>query len=207
MDPIARDYDALAAEYARHVAGELAHKPMDRAWLTQFATAMAGRGVIADLGCGPGHVAAFLTAAGAETLGLDISPGMIAMAHAAHPALAFEVADMRALAAQPARFAGAIAMYSLIHLAPAELHPALLACHASLRPGGEFRAAVHLGEGVLHPEALWGVPITLGFRLFAPGALEAALEAAGFRVTESLTREPYPEVEYPSRRAYVTARA
>lgn len=207
MDPIARDYDALAAEYARHLTDELAQKPMDRAWLSDFAAAMAGRGLVADLGCGPGHVSAFLAAAGAEMLGLDLSAGMIAAARAAQPALAWEVGDLRALAARPHRFAGAIAMYSLIHLAPDELPGALAACHACLRPGGEFRAAVHLGEGVLRPEALWGVPITLEFRLFAEGALEAALEAAGFRVTESLVREPYPGVEYPSRRAYVTARA
>lgn len=207
MDRIARDYDALAAEYARHVAGELAHKPMDRAWLKQFASEMAGQGLVADLGCGPGHVAAFLAAAGAETLGIDLSPGMIAVARAAHPALAWEVGDLRQLGARPGRFVGAIAMYSLIHLDEAELPEALSACRRSLAPGGAFRAAVHLGEGVLRPGALWDVPITLGFRLFAEGALEAALEAAGFHVTESLVREPYPEVEYPSRRAYVTARA
>jgi SAM-dependent methyltransferase len=207
MDPTARDYDALAAAYARHVAGELAHKPMDRGWLTQFAAGMAGRGLVADLGCGPGHVAAFLAAAGAETLGIDISPGMIAVARAAHPSLAWEVGDLRELGARPGRFAGAIAMYSLIHLDEADLPQALSACHASLAPGGAFRAAVHLGEGVLRPGALWDVPVTLGFRLFAEGALEAALEAAGFHVTESLVRQPYPEVEYPSRRAYVTARA
>lgn len=207
MDPTARDYDALAAEYARHVAGELAHKPMDRAWLQGFARGMAGRGLVADLGCGPGHVAAFLAAEGAGTLGLDISPAMVALARAAHPTLAWEVGDLRALGERPGRFAGAVAMYSLIHLEEAELPAALRACHRALIPGGVFRAAVHLGEGVLRPEAMWGVPVRLGFRLFAEGALDDALRAAGFTVTESLVREPYPEVEYPSRRAYVTARA
>lgn len=207
MDATARDYDALAAEYARHVAGELDHKPMDRAWLREFAAEMAGRGLVADLGCGPGHVAAFLAAEGVETLGLDLSPGMIAEARATHPSLAWEVGDLRALGTRPGRFAGAIAMYALIHLEAAELAQALRACHRALIPGGAFRAAVHLGEGVLRPEAMWGVPVTLGFHLFAEGALEAALEAAGFTVTESRVREPYPEVEYPSRRAYVTARA
>lgn len=202
MDPIARDYDALASAYAREVSGELAHKPMDREWLTDFAARMAGRGVVADLGCGPGHVTAFLAAAGAEVLGLDLSPGMVKQARGAHPGLRFEVADMRALSG---RFAGIVAMYALIHLEPEELAAALAACHACLEPGGEFRAAVHLGEGVLRPGELWGVPIALGFRMFAPGELESALEAAGFVVASSLVREPYPGVEYPSRRLYVTA--
>ncbi|UPY37916.1 class I SAM-dependent methyltransferase [Sediminicoccus sp. KRV36] len=223
MDPIARDYDALAPAYARALSDELTHKPMDRAWLTDFASRMAGRGLgegagrglvddagrglVGDLGCGPGHVTAFLASAGARMLGLDISAGMIAEARAAHPGLDFEVVDLRELAARPARFSGLVAMYSLIHLTPGELPQALAACRVALRPGGEFRAAVHLGEGVLRPEALWGVPISLGFRLMAEGELEAALTAAGFEVTESLTRAPYPEVEYPSRRCYVTARA
>lgn len=205
MDPIARDYDALAQAYAAHVGRELDHKPMDRAWLTAFATRMRGRGLVADLGCGPGHVSAFLAEAGTEILGLDLSPGMIEVARAAHPSLAFAVADLRDLGQPPARFAGAVAMYSLIHLTPEDLPGALAACRASLQPGGEFLAAVHLGEGVLHPGVMWGVPVTLGFRLFAAGELEAALEAAGFQVTETRSREPYPGVEYPSRRAYVTA--
>lgn len=207
MDPVARDYDALAPEYARHLAEELTHKPMDRAWLAAFAARMAGRGMVGDLGCGPGHVTAFLAACGAEVLGLDLSAGMIREALAAHPGLRFQQGDFRALERPEGGYAGLIAMYSLIHLDPLELPAALLACRASLTPGGEFLAAVHLGEGVLHPGVLWEVPITLGFRLFAEGELERALEAAGFAVTERLVREPYPGVEYPSRRAYVTARA
>lgn len=207
MDPVARDYDALAGAYARHLADELAHKPMDRAWLAEFAARMAGRGLVADLGCGPGHVAAFLAEAGAEMLGLDLSAGMIREARAAHPGLRFEQGDFRALERPEGGYAGLIAMYALIHLDPLELPAALVACRASLAPGGEFLVAVHLGEGVLHPPSLWEVPITLGFRLFAQGELERMLEAAGFVVTESLVREPYPGVEYPSRRAYVTARA
>jgi len=207
MDPVARDYDALAAEYARHLAEELTRKPMDRAWLAAFATRMAGQGLIVDLGCGPGHVTGFLAACGAEVMGLDLSAGMIREALAAHPGLRFEQGDFRSLDRSGRRYAGLLAMYSLIHLDAAALPAALAACRACLNPGGEFLAAVHLGEGVLHPGTLWEVPITLGFRLFAEGELERALEAAGFVVTESLVREPYPGVEYPSRRAYVTARA
>lgn len=205
MDPVARDYDALASAYRREVSGELAHKPMDRAWLRGFARAMAGRGLVGDAGCGPGHVTAFLAEEGAEVLGLDLSPGMVEAARAAHPGLYFEVADLRTLDAAPGRFAGLLAMYSLIHLEGSDLPRALAACHAALRPGGQFRAAVHLGEGVLRPGRMWGVEVGLGFRLFAPGELEAALRAAGFTLLESRARRPVPEHEYPSQRGYVTA--
>jgi len=205
MDPVARDYDALAPAYAAALAGELDHKPMDRAWLSGFAARMQGRSLVGDLGCGPGHVTAFLAAHGAEVLGLDLSPGMVAQARAAHPGLAFAAGDIRALGGEPGRFAGLLALYALIHLDGAELPAALAACHAALVPGGEFRAAVHLGEGVLRPPEMWGVPVALGFRLFAPGELDAALGRAGFTVMESLSRPPLPGVEYPTRRAYLTA--
>ncbi|WP_206935145.1 class I SAM-dependent methyltransferase [Roseococcus thiosulfatophilus] len=222
MDPVARDYDAVAAAYRREVSGELAHKPMDRDWLRGFARAMAGRGLeneagrglgkeagrglVGDVGCGPGHVTAFLAEEGVEVLGLDLSPGMVETARAAHPGLRFEVGDLRTLDAAPGRFAGLLAMYSLIHLEGADLPRALAACHAALRPGGQFRAAVHLGEGVLRPGRMWGVEVGLGFRLFAPGEVEAALRAAGFTLLESRARPPVPGHEYPSQRGYVIAR-
>jgi SAM-dependent methyltransferase len=205
-DPVARDYDALAPRYAEQLSDELAKKPFDREWLAGFAARMRGQGLVADLGCGPGHVTAFLAAHGAEVLGLDISEGMAAEARARHPALRFEAADMRDIAEPPARFAGILAMYALIHLDDAGLANALGACHAALRPGGEMLAAVHLGEGTLRPGEMWGVPVSLGFRLFAAGELDAALEAAGFIIEESVAREPYEGAEYPSRRAYLRAR-
>lgn len=207
---IARDYDAVAAEYVRHLGGELDHKPFDREWLAAFARRVAGRGPVGDLGCGPGHVTAFLAAHGAEAVGLDLSPGMVAEARRAYPGLTFEVADMRDLGASPhlaswGRFAGIVAAYALIHFDEDGLRAALAAMREALRPGGELLAAVHLGEGVIHPGVMWGVKVSLGFRMFRPGELDEALRTAGFEVVESLEREPYPEVEYPSRRAYLRA--
>ncbi|WP_376088608.1 class I SAM-dependent DNA methyltransferase [Roseomonas sp. CCTCC AB2023176] len=205
-DPVARDYDALASQYARQLGGELAHKPFDRDWLSAFARRMAGRGPVADLGCGPGHVTAFLAAQGVEVVGIDLSPGMIGQARGAHPGLAFEVAEMRDLGADPGRFAGAVAAYALIHFDDDAMRMALAAIRTALRPDGELIAAVHLGEGVLRPGAMWGVSVGLGFRMFGPGELDASLAAAGFEVLESVARDPYPDVEYPSRRAYLRAR-
>ncbi|MBY0337946.1 MAG: methyltransferase domain-containing protein [Acetobacteraceae bacterium] len=205
-NPVARDYDALAPEYARRLAGELDGKPFDRAWLSAFARRMRGAGLVGDVGCGPGHVSAFLAAEGAEVLGLDLSAGMVAEARRAYPALCFAQADLLRLGETPGRFAGLLAMYALIHFDDAVLAAALGACHAALRPGGDMLAAVHLGEGTLHPPEMWGIPVTLGFRLFAEGELEARLTAAGFAVRESVVRAPYPGVEYPSRRLYLRAR-
>ena len=77
---IRESYDRLAEEYARRIANELEHKPLERELLDRFARTTTGRGEICDLGCGPGHVARYLHDAGASVFGLDLSPGMIEQA-------------------------------------------------------------------------------------------------------------------------------
>ena len=114
---------------------------------------------------------------------------------------------MRDLAHRPQRFAGLLAMYSLIHFGPADLAAALAACRAALRPGGEMMAAVQLGQGVVRAEAMWGVPVALDFHLFQPGELDVALRTAGFEVVESRSRPPYEGAEHASHRAYLRALA
>lgn len=107
-DAVRRSYDAVAADYAERLGHELAHEPFDRARLLDLATRVGRRGVIGDVGCGPGHVAAFLAAQGADVVGLDLSPAMIEQARARHPACRFEVADLRALGNAPGRFAALV---------------------------------------------------------------------------------------------------
>ena len=38
-----------------------------------------------EVGCGPGHVTAYLAEAGADATGLDLSPGMVAEARRRFP--------------------------------------------------------------------------------------------------------------------------
>jgi trans-aconitate methyltransferase len=52
---------------------------------------------ILDLGCGTGHLTQRIAACGAEVLGVDSSPSMIAMARQNFPKLRFQVADARSL--------------------------------------------------------------------------------------------------------------
>lgn len=78
-------YDEVAEESAGRFMTELEGRPLDRALRTHLIERVGGLGPIADLGCGPGHVARFLGDHGAAPLGLDLSPRMVEIAAAAHP--------------------------------------------------------------------------------------------------------------------------
>src|SRR3974390_3391872 len=75
-------YDAVAVDYAALLRDELAAKPFDRALLGAFAELVlsGSAGPVADVGCGPGRVTAYLHGLGVETFGIDLSPAMVAVA-------------------------------------------------------------------------------------------------------------------------------
>lgn len=45
---------------------------------------------VADLGCGPGRITAYLPSLGVDALGIDLSPEMISVTHRTHHGLRFE---------------------------------------------------------------------------------------------------------------------
>lgn len=203
---LASTYDAVAEAYADRFGEELAKKPLDRQLLAELASAVAGRGQVADLGCGPGHVAAHLAALGVEMLGIDLSPRMIEVARQRHPGLRFEVGDLRSLALPDAALAGAIAFYSLIHLPRGSLGHAAAELHRVIAPGGPLLVGFHAGEGEVHADEFLGQPVSVDATLFQPDEMAGALAAAGFAIERVITRPPV-EGEYPSTRAYVRALA
>ncbi len=128
-------YDAIADRYAEFVAEAWDKHPLERAVWTAFADSVRGRGPVADLGCGPGHLTAHLRSLGLDAFGVDLSPAMIALAEAAHPGLRFEVGSMAALDLPDASLAGILSWYSLIHTPPAEV-PAYFAEFARMSASG-----------------------------------------------------------------------
>ena len=206
IDDIRSSYDALAPEYARRIFDELRHKPIDRELLERFAVRVRGRGEVCDLGCGPGQVARYLHDRGIATFGLDLSPRMVEIAAGLSPDLRFQAGDMLALNLPPRSLAGIAAFYAIVNLPEAALPLAFAEMARVLLPSGLLLLSFHVGREVISVGELWGQPIDMEFRFFEPATIRAGLEAAGFLVEEIRERDPYPEVEYPSRRAYVLAR-
>jgi SAM-dependent methyltransferase len=204
---IRESYDSVARTYAAHLASELSGKPLDRHLLNRFAEEVRGRGLVADLGCGPGHVARYLHDQGVTMIGIDLSPQMIEEARRLNPELEFKVGDMRKLSLLDASFVGVIAFYSIVHLAPDELPAIMAELRRVLMPGGLILVAFHIGRDVVHVDELFGEPVNLDFRFYVPADVIDALRATGLVVIEQVEREPYPGAEFPSRRCYLLARA
>lgn len=204
---IRESYDRLAEEYARRIFNELQHKPLDRELLDRFAAAVAGRGDICDMGCGPGHVARYLRHAGATVFGLDLSPQMLEQARKLNPDISFREGNMLALDLPDASLAGIAAFYAIVNI-PHEALPIVFREMARvLQPDGLLLLAFHVGDQTIHENELWGQPIAMDFFFFQTSAMHLELEKAGLAIEEIIEREPYaPEVEHQSRRAYIFAR-
>jgi uncharacterized protein YceH (UPF0502 family) len=200
-------YDAAAAGYARELADELAHKPFDR-WLLDRIAAEADGGPVADVGTGPGHVAARLAASGAQVVGVDLSPAMVDEARNRFPDLEFQVGDLTTLL-RPRAAAGwsaITAWYAFVHMAPAELPAVIAGLVRVLVPGGRLAFALHVGEEVHHVDELFGAPVDLDFVLHDAAEVVEAVTAAGLVDVEWYLRSPLPDVEVTTDRLYVVAR-
>lgn len=206
LDSVSNSYDQVAEEYVTHIAGELDHKPIDRELLDRFAARFEPDDLVCDIGCGPGHVARYLHEQGVKVTGIDLSPGMVEQARRLNPDIEFRVGNMLALDVEDSMLAGIIAFYSIIHIPRSDVVRALRELRRALRPGGLLLISFHIGDEILHLDELWDQPVSLDFIFFQPGEMRGYLITAGFEIEEVVEREPYPEVEYQSRRAYVLAR-
>jgi SAM-dependent methyltransferase len=193
-------YDRVADEYPRRIYHELEAKPFDREILRYFADAVRGRGVVCDMGCGPGHVANFPQSLGTNVFGLDISRGMVEQARRLNPGVVFDVGDILSLDLSDGRLAGIVAFYAIVNITSQRI-PRIFRV---LQAGGLLLLAFHIGDEAPHYDKLWGRPVSLDFFYFQPSEIRHLLEAAGFTIEEIVEREPYaPDVEHQSRRAYI----
>jgi len=181
-------YDAIAVRYAEFVQGELDGVPLERAVLAAFAEYVraSGGGLVAELGCGEGRIAAHLAGLGLDVLGIDLSPALTRIARATRPGLRFAVGSMHALPLPDGALAGAVSWYSVIHAEPEDL-PAYFAEFARvLRPGGHLLIAFL--EAVGEPPTRYDHTVTPAYRWPADD-LSALAADAGFAEVGRMSRE------------------
>jgi uncharacterized protein YceH (UPF0502 family) len=200
-------YDAIATAYADSLLTELAGLPFET-WLLDRVAAHAAGGPVVEVGCGPGHVTAYLADAGADATGVDLSPGMVAEARRRFPEGAYEVGDLRKLM-RPTTAPGwsaVLAWYSLIDLAPSELPGAVEALARPLAPGGWLVLALHAGADVRHHDEWFDRPVDLDFVYHQEDEVVRLVTAAGLIEVEWYRRGALETRGETSNRLYVLAR-
>jgi ubiquinone/menaquinone biosynthesis C-methylase UbiE len=191
--PATRDsYDVLAAEHADVVASGLDDRPLDHALFATFAELVraGGNGPVADVGCGSGRVTILLSRLGLDAFGIDLSPGMLALAHRTYPQLRFEEGSMLALNLPDTSLGGLLAYYSIIHI-PWEQRPQVFAeFHRVLAPGGLVMLVFQIGDERGHRAEFFGTPVSLDWYRQQPDEVAALLREAGFEMWMTAVREP-----------------
>jgi ubiquinone/menaquinone biosynthesis C-methylase UbiE len=205
ISKIRSSYDALAEEYAKNISNELDHRPKERDLLQRFAERCRDRGVICDLGCGPGHIARYVRQFNPNAIGLDLSRESLVQAQQRNPEILFLQGDMLALPFASEKLSGVIAFYSIIHFEGPQVDRALGEIQRVLRREGGLLLGFHVGTEIVHVDQVFGVNVDLDARFFTMDDLVSRLKKLGLTVVEKLQREPYPEIEYQSVRGYIWA--
>lgn len=133
-------YDTRADDYADMVASTEVDEH-----LVAFMDELPSGGHVLDLGCGPGHAAATMTAAGFDVDAWDASEGMVRLA-ADTSGVRIERRDFDSLDAVDA-YDGIFANFSLLHARKAEMPDLLGRIARALRPGGVLHLALKTGTG------------------------------------------------------------
>ena len=192
---VRESYDTVAAAYAERVPRPEAMDPLSRAMLAAFAERVRGGpgGPVADLGCGPGLITAYLAGIGLDAFGIDLSSEMISLARAAHPGLRFGTGSMTGLDLADGSLGGILAWFSTHHTPP-EVLPLVYAEFArTLAPGGYLLLGTHAGEErVAGTRAYGGLPVSYESHLLPPDRIAGLLAGAGLSVTTRLLQEPGP---------------
>lgn len=169
------------AAYRRHA----------QAYAERFATARANPGLdafialipkggrVLDLGCGPGHAAAWMAARGLEVDALDASPEMAALARDRF-GIEVRVAGFDAVTAK-ARYDGIWASFSLLHAPKADFPRHLAALNRALKPGGLLHLGMKLGQGEGRDR------LDRFYAFYSRDELAGHLDRAGYRI-EAETR-------------------
>ena len=189
---MAAAYDLVAADYSEFHRTALASKTFDRAMLSAFSDLAkeAPVGRVADLGCGPGHVTAFLDGQGLDVFGVDLSRQMVVTAQSEYPELQFLVGSFNALELEDNSLRGITAWYSIIHTPPEELPATLSEFSRVLEDGGYAIMAFQVGNERRRIEEGYGYSISLDAYRLDPSTVTDQLESAGLLVQTRLVRQP-----------------
>ena len=200
---IERMYDTVAKEYAEAFSGEHEKKPKDQEILRRFSREIGDKKPVWDFGCGPGQTTAFLKDLGIDISGLDLSEKILDQARTIHPGLHFRKGNILKLEFEDDSIGGIVAFYAIVNFTEEQVETAFREIFRLLQPGGLLLFTYHIGGDTIHIKEFLGKKISIDFMFFTTDFIYNCLKKIGFKKIEIIEREPYPGVEYQSRRAYV----
>ncbi|WJK35181.1 class I SAM-dependent methyltransferase [Solwaraspora sp. WMMA2065] len=182
-------YDTVAGDYAARMPDTRVEAPLDLAMIDTFAEAVRSSvdPLVLDAGCGAGRMSRYLADRDCRVVGVDLSPGMIAMARRDHRGLPFAVGSLADLPFPDSRFAGVLLWYSTIHAPPAGQGRVFAEAARVLHPGG--RAARGVPAGPSRPgRRTRGPGGHAGDGAVTPGCPPDPVVRAGIRSCRDVTR-------------------
>ena len=145
---------------------------------------------VADVGCGPGRVAAFMAERGLDVVGVDVSQAMLAVARSAHPLIKFEEGQLDALPFETGVLAGAVCWYSIIYTPLDRLAEAFGELARVLTPEGYLLLAFQAEDQPVSRTDAYGTLLPLTSYRHSVQAVAACLVDIGFTIYATVLRAP-----------------
>lgn len=131
-------YDIAAKAYADMCFYELYDKPLDKKLYDLFFERVINKGLVLEIGCGPGEIANYLKMKGIDIIGLDISDKMIEIAKQLNPFIDFRVGDVFNLAFNDNSVAGIVAPYLIVNFKSNDIPKAFSEIYRVLMDKGQL---------------------------------------------------------------------
>jgi len=200
---IKRMYDNVAKEWAEKFFNEHEKKPKDQEILHRFWKDIGDRRPVWDFGCGPGNTTKYLKNLGVDISGLDLSENILEQAKIDHPEIKFRKGNILDLEFENNSIAAIVAFYAIVHFTEKQVDIAFREAFRVLQPGGIFLFTYHIGEETIQIEDFLGKQVDIELMLFNTNFINRCLKDNGFKRIDKIERDPYPDVEYQTQRAYV----
>ena len=202
-------YEATSAEYVRLVGSEISgttETSEDRSLLEDLLRD-ARSGPLADLGSGPGRVAAMCREQGVDSVAVDMAVAMLRVGRDVHGEVPFVAAYLSSLPFRSATFSATVLWYSIIHTSPADLGPLFAEVRRVTGSGAPVLVAFQAGDGAAQQRIdAYGTAVTMTTWHHQPSDVVASLRVSGFSRPEVTVRPPALAHE-TARQAFVRATA
>lgn len=199
-------YDSVAKNYAKTFLNEHHKKPKDQEVLYRFSQMIIPNSEIWDLGCGCGETTKYLNELGVKVSGLDLSAKMIEQAKIAYPDISFHKGNILALEFNNNSIDAIVSFYAIVHFTQDQVQQAFQEIYRVLKKNGILLFTYHVGDNTIHLNQFLQQEIDIDFMFHNTEAIINLLQEIGFKEIEVIEREPYKNIEYQSKRAYIFAK-